>query len=488
VRRVALAALGIALAFPTGAAAMPFHAGFVPSDPLFPKQYYVSQDHAFDAFGSDLPATSPVRVAIVDSGIDGTHPEFRNRVIAQRSFVGGSPLTDEQGHGTFVAGEIAAAMNGEGIAGIAFPAQLIIAKIARGDEAISVADEAAAIRWAADKGAQVINLSIGGLRDPLDRKKDTFSSLEANAVEYAYRHGAVLVAAIGNGDEAPSTPWPYGSYPAALPHVVGVSALTPSGNVPMFSNRDLIYNDIAAPGMEIFSTLPRSLTAQRPVCVDQGYSDCGPPEFRTAEGTSYAAAQVSAAAALLLATRPTLSPDQVMWALERSSTDMTPGTGCAQCAAARDRLSGWGELDLAAALRALDGSLPPRDHYEGNDDAGGEAFALYGRSIDINATLDYWDDQIDVYKIRLKKDQTVAVSLQGPSHTDTNMILWRPGTLQVEGLSARLQARRVTLSAHAGPNEHFLHRAGEEGWYFVEIKLTTPGSGPYHLHISKSPV
>jgi subtilisin family serine protease len=277
VTRIAVAAVATALAFPTAAAAIPWRSGYVPSDPLAPKQYYLGQDHAFDAFGAELPPVAPVRVAIIDSGIDGSHPEFpKSKIWAGRSFVGGRWDVDEQGHGTFVAGMIAAALNNEGIAGIAFPAQLIIAKIARADQTISVQDEADAIRWAADRGAQVINLSIGGLRDPLDRKRDTFSQAEANAIEYAYRRGAVLVAAIGNGDEAPATPWLYGSYPAALPHVIGVSALTPNGNVPAFSNRDLIYNDISAPGQEMYSTLPRALTAQRPTCANQGFSECGP--------------------------------------------------------------------------------------------------------------------------------------------------------------------------------------------------------------------
>src|SRR5205085_4160756 len=137
-----------------------------------------------------------------------------------------------------------------------------------------------------------INLSLGGLRDPLDPRRDTYSPLEASAVEYASSHGAVVVAAVGNGDEAPRAPWLYASYPAALPHVIGVSALGQDGSVPIFSNRDAIYNDISAPGADIISTFPRALTATRPTCVDQGYSDCASQEYRTAEGTSFAAPQV----------------------------------------------------------------------------------------------------------------------------------------------------------------------------------------------------
>jgi hypothetical protein len=484
VRQAAVAALAAALAFPAAAEAMRWRSGYTPTDPLASKQYYLAQDRAFDAFGPELPTLNPVRVAIIDSGLDGSHPEFpRTRIWAARSFVGGTWATDEQGHGTFVAGEIAAALNNEGIAGIAFPAQLIIAKIARGDQSISVEDEAAAIRWAADRGAQVINLSIGGLRDPLNRNRDTFSQAEANAVEYAYRRGAVLVAAIGNGDDAPSMPWSYGSYPAALPHVLGVSALTPSGNVPAFSNRDLIYNDLAAPGQEIFSTLPRPLTAQRPTCVNQGYSDCGPEEFRHASGTSFAAPQVTAAAAVLLALRPTLTPDQVMNLLERTTTDMNAANGCRQCALQRDPFSGWGRLDISRAIAALDGVLPPADRLEPNDDAGTHAPNLPRTIKSLRATLDFWDDQIDVYRMRLKARERLVLDLEGPKGTTVNLLLWRPGTKRVGGL--RGQEMRVAQAIRPGPSQRLVYRVKRGGVYYIEVKLVTRNFGSYTLGIAR---
>src|SRR5205814_10486828 len=126
----------------------------------------------------------------------------------------------------------------------------------------------AAIRWAVDQGARVINLSLGGLRDPTDPLRDTFSAAESKAIAYAVRHGAVVVAAVGNADQAPRVPWPYASYPAALPHVIGVSALAHDGSVPSFSDRDAVFNDLAAPGQDVFSTLPRRMTAPRPTCPD----------------------------------------------------------------------------------------------------------------------------------------------------------------------------------------------------------------------------
>jgi len=482
--RLALAA-ALALVLAPSALALPLGARFTPSDPLVSKQYYLGQDHAFDAFGPELPVVNPVRIAIIDSGLDGGHPEFpRQRIWQAHSWVGGSALTDEEGHGTFVAGEIAAAINNnEGIAGMAFPAQLIIAKIARSDQTIDVKDEAEAIRWAVDVGARVINLSIGGLRNPFNPKLDTFSKVEADAIEYAVRHGAVLVAAVGNSDEAPQTPWSYASYPAALPHVIGVSALTPTGNVPTFSNRDPIYNDMSAPGQEIYSTLPRALTSFRPLCQNQGYSDCGPDEFRHAAGTSFAAPQVSAAAAVLFALKPTLTADQVANTLERSATDVNASDGCRQCPLLRDSLSGWGRLDVSKAVAALDGVLPPVDRLEPNDDAGVQSVRLSAAVKSVKATIDFWDDQIDVYRVYLNKNQRLRLALDGPVGATSNLLLWRPGTKRVNDL--RKQNLRAAQSIGQGSSHKLGYRAPKKGWYYVEVKVVTRGSGPYELTLSR---
>jgi subtilisin family serine protease len=483
VRKLPLLALAVGLlAAPAGAASK-----YVPNDPLFPRQWYVTQDRAFDLWGT-LPTTLPaVRVAVIDSGIDSGHPEFAGKIAEEQSFVGG-PIVDRQGHGTFVAGEIAAAVdNAQGIAGIAFPAELLIAKVVRRDGTIDPSIEAKAIRWAVDNGAQVINLSIGGLRDPFHPARDTRSRQELAAIEYARSRDVVVVAAVGNGDQAPATPWPYASYPAALPHVLGVGALAQDGSVPSFSNRDPIYNDLAAPGEGILSTFPRALTAERPGCVDQGYSDCGTSEYRDAEGTSFAAPQVSAAAALLRAVDPELTADQVTTLLERTAVDLNAADGCRRCGPLRDALTGWGRLDIAAALQAAEsGLVPPADRYEANDDAGSSAYGVFGARRVLHATIDYWDDQIDVFRVKLRARQRIAAVLHGPESTNVNLVLWKPGTKTVEGLTAGLQGRRATYSAHAGPNQRLTYKARRAGWYYVEVKIATPGFGPYSLRLTKS--
>jgi subtilisin family serine protease len=416
------------------------------------------QDQAAEA-QAVLPATlTSVRVAIIDSGIDGGHPMLAGSVVAARSFVGGSPLVDSFGHGTFVAGEVVAvAAAAAATASRASPVQLVVAKIVKADGTIDPSVEAAAIRWAVDNGAQVVNLSLAGVRDP-HSPIDTYSPAEAEAVRYAIAHRAVVVAAVGNGDQAPSEPWPFASWPAALPHVIGVSAIMPDGSVPAFSNRDPVFNELAAPGTGIVSTIPRSLTASDGSCLDQGYSDCGPPDYRAAEGTSFAAPQVSAAAALLLAADPQLAPDQVSWLLERTADDANPATGCNACAYGRDPLSGWGTLDIAKAIAALAQPLPPANPYQPTNDAGSQAAALTTSHGTLTASLDYWENPLDVYRIHLTAGEALYVRLAATVGA-TTLTLWKPGTAHVQAAATILRHQRLAQTATSQTNKRLHYHA-----------------------------
>ncbi len=460
-------------------------AAFTPSDPLYAQQWYLAQVHAFDAWPTP-PALAPVRVAIVDSGVDCSLPDFQGRIVAKRSFVGDDPCQDTEGHGTVVAGEIAANLDATGIVGLAYSAQLIVAKVVRADGTISVQAEADAIRWAADEGARVINLSLGGVRDPHHPDRDSFSRLEAAAVAYAYGKGAVVVAAVGNADEAYATPWPYASYPAALPHVIGVSALTRAGGIPDFSDRDPLYNDLAAPGVDIFSTFPAALTAARVGCALQGYTDCATDEYRHPEGTSFAAPQVSAAAAVLLAIAPTLTNSQVTALLESTADDVDAATGCRLCVPGRDIYSGWGRLDVARAVQAvLAARIPPSDRYETNDDAGAQAFTLWGKTRTLKATVDFYDDPLDVYRVAVGKGEQLEARLEGSwPGAHVSLVLWRPGTRSV--LDSRNRKLQVAHSAAPGARQRVLFRSPARGWYYVEVRVDTPGRGAYTLSLAKT--
>jgi subtilisin family serine protease len=462
------------------------HLSYVPSDPLVQKQWYLTQSRFYEPWLT-LPKFEPVPVAIIDSGVDTSHPELKDKTLDAKSFVGGSPTVDTLGHGTFVAGIIAAGVdNGVGIAGLAPSAQLLVAKVVNKSHSIPVDAEAAAIRWAVDYGARVINMSFGGIRDPLDPDRDTYSRLEADAISYAVTNGVVVVAAVGNSDYAPASPWSFASYPAALPHVLGVSSYDERGAVPKFSNRDRVYDDVAAPGENILSIFPRQLTARYPSCSEQGYSSCGPEEYRNAQGTSFSAPQASAAAAVLFSLHPTLRPEQVTALLERTAVDMEPKTGCAACTVGRDQLTGWGRIDVAAAISQADnGSLPTRDHYEANDDAGSRAWTLIGDNLRVKASVDFWDDQDDVYGVKLHKGQRVYVGLTGEDQDhDLNLALWLPKTWSI--YDVRALSARIRTSARPGGREYFAYRAAKSGTYYVQVRISTPGSDRYRLTIAKS--
>lgn len=487
-RRAAFAAVAAGLLLLPAASAR----AFVPNDPFAARQWYLARDRAFDAWPAAPVDLAPVKVAVVDTGVDLRHPQLAGKVLEARSFVGGG-VGDTVGHGTFVAGVIAAALDdGRGIAGMAPSARLLVAKVVRPDGTILPEDEARAIRWAADRGARVINLSLGGLRDPADMRRDTYSPEEADAIAYAVTRGALVVAAVGNADDAPHTPWRFASYPAALPHVLGVGALGTDGTVPSFSNRDALYVDLVAPGEGILSLFPRALTARRPACAEQGYSSCATGDYRDGEGTSFAVPQVAAAAADLLALRPDLRGVEVGALLERTAADIQ--AGCGGCVPGRDAASGFGALDVQAAVDTLAAGPPPagRDLLEANDDAGEQAPRLWGAAHDLKATLDYWDDRTDVYRIRLERGQLLSAALAGPAGADVALALWRPGTLHVaaaplEG-SASLRAlrQRVAQSTRGGAAQRVAYRARESGWFYVEVRLATPGARRYELHLLRS--
>ena len=328
----------------------------------------------------------------------------------------------------------------------------------------------------------MINLSLGGVRDPVHPRLDAYSRAEADAVAYAVAHHVVVVAAVGNGDQSPREPWHFASYPAALPHVIGVSAFTQDGSVPDFSNRDAIYNDITAPGEGILSTLPLKLTAQFPTCPDQGYSDCGSEDYRAAEGTSFAAPQVTAAAAMLLSVDPALTPDQVTTILERTATDANASNGCQLCPLGRDAYTGWGRLNVAAALAALTGTIPKPDSLEPNDDAGAAAWPLSGGSGTVHATVDFWDDQSDVYRILLRKGQRLFAVLSGPKGTDTVLTLWKPET-DARGRPALPGPAHPALGSRRLRREDLVPRAVGTGLYFLHVKIEAERRGPVHAAV-----
>lgn len=293
-RAVALPA-GLPLARP--AAVAPVHPGvhverhlfnFTPDDPYFTKQSsYLNAVHAPAAW-SRQRGSSTVLIAIVDSGIDVNHPDLKSKIVGTYNAVDPTSrsITDTIGHGTFVAGVAAADTgNGVGVAGAGVNTRLLGVKVAGAGNTISISNEVAGIRWAADHHADVINLSLGG---------PNYNQSEARAVAYAQAKGALVVAAAGN---APSTEK---QYPAAYPKVIAVAATDTSTRTRAGFSGHGSWVDVAAPGVGIVSTTPH-----------QGSRFFGAGSYARSSGTSFAAPIVSAEAALLKAQNPSLSVGQL---------------------------------------------------------------------------------------------------------------------------------------------------------------------------------
>jgi hypothetical protein len=143
-------------------------------------------------------------------------------------------------------------------------------------------------------------------------------------------------------------------------------------------------------------------------------------------------------------------------------------------------LSGWGKLDIATAV-SWNRDFPAPDRYEPNDDAGARAARVVRRRVvKRRASIDFWNDQNDVYSVRLKKGERLSAALYGQKGLDVNLVLWNPGTRGLDDVRA-LSGRWVDKSDSPGWIEKLAYRAHRAGRYFVQVKISDPGAGPYTL-------
>ncbi|MFC7371442.1 S8 family peptidase [Fictibacillus iocasae] len=219
-----------------------YKASYVPNDPDYSTKQYAPQKVGAEAAWDVTRGSSTVKIAVVDTGVDYNHPDLAGKVIKGKDFVtdDNDPM-DENKHGTHVAGIAAASTNnGVGMAGLAPNVQILAERVLDADGSGTLDDVAAGIRHAADSGAQVINLSLGGAVGT--------KTLE-DAVNYAASKGSVVVAAAGNE----STPLP--SYPAYYDKAIAVAATDQNDKIAYFSNYGP-WVDVAAPGVSLYSTVP----------------------------------------------------------------------------------------------------------------------------------------------------------------------------------------------------------------------------------------
>ncbi len=294
-----------------------------------------------------LRAASGIKIAVVDTGADLTHPDLAAKapetwdVVRHRTNV-----VDRDGHGTFVSSLAAGSVtNEEGIAGFGGDAALLMVKAVGNGDSFSDVDEAAAIVYAVDHGARIVNLSIGG---------EGTSRLEQRAIRYAADHNVLLVAAGGNEYEQGNPV----EYPAAALQPVGsrgqggvglaVAASTMSGRRAAFSNTGSQIS-LAAPGERVFGDIAAtSSPSWWPRSTLPG-STAG--LYGWASGTSFSSPETAGAAALVWAANPALTAREVASILKATASGhgrWSPGLG-------------WGVIDVAAAVAAASGQqVEPR--------------------------------------------------------------------------------------------------------------------------------
>ncbi|MGI8854831.1 MAG: S8 family serine peptidase [Thermomicrobiales bacterium] len=287
------------------------HTADMPNDPLFGSQYGMTMIHAPAAW-SITPGSATVKIAILDCGIYEAHPDLAGKVIARQDFTGnlyGSGTDDRCNHGTHVAGIASAdTNNGIGVAGVGYNTALLNGKVLQeqydsfgnllgGQGSITwIAD---GIRWAADNGANVINLSLGA--------QVACEQTLQDAVDYAWAHTVVIVAAAGNDGANEQFE------PADCTHAVAVASTDAADAKSYFSNYGPAV-PVAAPGSAILSSI-------NPNILENNGNLYG-----TKSGTSMATPHVAGLVGLLWATSWGTSAEAVVYRLE-ATADAIPGTG-----------------------------------------------------------------------------------------------------------------------------------------------------------------
>lgn len=296
-------------------------ASATPNDPSYSLQWHLPKIQAPTAWDLTTGAAG-VPIALIDSGVDSTHPDLSSKVVAGWNYIGSnSDTSDQLGHGTETAGVLAAASNnGFGIAGVSWANTIMPLVVLNGANFAYYSDIASAINYAADHGVRVVNISIGG---------STSSSVMQSAVDYAWSKGTVVFAAAGNSSNSTL------NYPAACTNAVAVSATDANDALAYFSSYGSDI-DVAAPGTSIVTTVMGGGTS-------------------AVDGTSFSSPIAAGVAALMLAANPSLSATQVVSLLEQNSDDLGP--------AGWDPQFGWGRVNAYRAVTAAKnaGTAPAPD-------------------------------------------------------------------------------------------------------------------------------
>lgn len=334
-----------------------------PNDGFYKQQYYLKQIHAES--GWDEISSSHVTIAILDTGVDLTHPDLVLNLVDGINLIDKDKLPqDDNGHGTNVAGIVAGvADNGIGVAGVTWSGKIMPIKVL---DKNGIADNSffvgQGIRYAVDHGAKIVLLALGD---------SVFTPFLDEAAKYAEEKGVLLVAASGNkGNRL--------NYPAAFPNVLSVGAVDENDQYEEYSNFDQQL-DVVAPGAEIFTTKLGG-------------------EYTINSGTSMAAPQVAGLAALIMEKYPALTPKEVADLIKFTADDIgDPGW---------DEKTGYGRINVAKAL-SIDLDIL-QDGYERNETW--HTAHIFPLGDTFHAMLADEKD-VDWYKLQLAYDGKVQITL-----------------------------------------------------------------------------
>jgi thermitase len=294
-----------------------FPPDFTPNDPYYPYQWHLPKILADEAW--DITQGSPgIIVAVLDTGVDPTHPDLKENLVAGYNFYDlNTDTSDVYGHGTAVAGAASAQGNNRiGVASVAWHVRVMPVRIASPDGYAYTSTIAQGLTWAADHGARVMNVSFSGVAG---------SSTIRTAAQYVQNRGGVVVAAAGNCACLDATP--------ENPYILSVSATDQNDYLASFSSRGE-YVDVSAPGVSIASTTNGG-----------GYG--------SVSGTSFASPITAGVAALMLSVNGNLAPGEIERLLESTAIDL--GT------AGYDTSFGFGRVNAKQAVQAAGNYNPVPD-------------------------------------------------------------------------------------------------------------------------------
>lgn len=388
--------------------------------------------------------SNSVVVAVIDSGVDYDHPDLKNNIWINNKEIPDNYIDDDSngyiddvngwdfywnnndpddynGHGTHVSGTIAAASNSSGVVGVAPNVKIMPLRFINSSGEGTVSDAIKAIDYATKMGAKILNNSWGGA---------SYSQALYDAIKNS---NTLFVAAAGNdGLNTDNSP----TYPASydLSNILSVAAIDNKGNLASFSNYGVNTVDVAAPGVNIYSTTPYN-------------------SYQYYSGTSMATPHVSGEAALVFSKNPSTNPLTIKNIIMKSVVKLS---------SLQNKINTGGLINAAAAVGGVS-----------DDDIPG----LYiNNNSTVNGALNMYNDMDDVYNLELSKGDVVTISLSGAAGTDFDLYLYTKNATTVKS-NAGILAYSENINTSTEKITYYIQQTGT---YFIDV-YSFNGTGNYTL-------